>query len=255
VIRTTAEHPFWVYNRGWQTAGELRPGDALLGHDGGRTAVEEVLDTGESETVYNLRVADYHTYFVGRRAWGFSAWAHNAEYPGSEEDPADLVSNRQLKQMEDEEGGSGFEELADAGDQMDRDKKAEAWQRAQARHDARVEEVFPDGEEGQILDGGARRYDRRVMRDGEEWDVELKSNRSWERDPGNIDHIESEAAKDIRYQANGKANPWWHFDVDPTQAQGPRMRSVLENLLRNDIRVTWGGDFTPVKLDNLGWLP
>jgi hypothetical protein len=29
-------------------------------------------------TVYNLRVAEYHTYFVGSRGWAFSLWAHNA---------------------------------------------------------------------------------------------------------------------------------------------------------------------------------
>jgi hypothetical protein len=37
-----------------------------------------VVDTGEYEVVYNLRVADHHTYFVGCDEWGFSAWAHNA---------------------------------------------------------------------------------------------------------------------------------------------------------------------------------
>jgi len=34
----------------------------------------------EVETVYNLRVAEHHTYFVGSEAWGFSVWAHNADY-------------------------------------------------------------------------------------------------------------------------------------------------------------------------------
>ncbi|MCZ2340833.1 MAG: HINT domain-containing protein, partial [Bacteroidales bacterium] len=29
------------------------------------------------EVVYNLRVADWHTYFVGGEDWGFSVWAHN----------------------------------------------------------------------------------------------------------------------------------------------------------------------------------
>jgi hypothetical protein len=29
--------------------------------------------------VYNLRVADWHTYFVGCDEWGFSVWAHNAD--------------------------------------------------------------------------------------------------------------------------------------------------------------------------------
>jgi hypothetical protein len=46
-------------------------------------AVEEVEDTGEWETVYNLRVADFHTYFVGCDEWGFSVWAHNADYAES----------------------------------------------------------------------------------------------------------------------------------------------------------------------------
>jgi hypothetical protein len=41
-------------------------------------AVEEVYDTGGYETVYNLRVADFHTYFVGSDEWRFSVWAHNA---------------------------------------------------------------------------------------------------------------------------------------------------------------------------------
>ncbi|HYH63428.1 MAG TPA: hypothetical protein VD866_01905, partial [Urbifossiella sp.] len=40
-------------------------------------AVEEGYDTGLYEPVYNLRVADHHTYFVGDDHWGFSLWAHN----------------------------------------------------------------------------------------------------------------------------------------------------------------------------------
>lgn len=35
-------------------------------------------DSGEDVPVYNLRIADYHTYFVGGSEWGFSVWAHNA---------------------------------------------------------------------------------------------------------------------------------------------------------------------------------
>ena len=40
-------------------------------------AVAEVFDTGTYEPVYNLRVAEYHTYFVGADGWGFAVWAHN----------------------------------------------------------------------------------------------------------------------------------------------------------------------------------
>ncbi len=79
-IRTTGEHPFWVYNKGWLPAKQLQPGDMLVGRDGQIMPVGEVYDTGEYETVYNLRVAEHHTYFVGSPEWGFSVWAHNADY-------------------------------------------------------------------------------------------------------------------------------------------------------------------------------
>lgn len=78
VIRTTSEHPFWVHNKGWLPSRELKVGDLFSSHDGQAVAVEDLLDTGETTTVYNVRVADNHTYFVGSREWGFSVWAHNA---------------------------------------------------------------------------------------------------------------------------------------------------------------------------------
>jgi len=77
VLRTTAEHPFWVRGRGWVAARELRVGDELRSHDGQWVAVEGVRDTGREEVVYNCRVAEYHTYFVGDESWPFSVWAHN----------------------------------------------------------------------------------------------------------------------------------------------------------------------------------
>jgi Pretoxin HINT domain len=79
LIGTTGEHPFWVKGKGWIRARELQTGDLLLSHDRQWAAVEEVFETGECETVYNLRVEDFHTYFVGCQEWGFSVWAHNAD--------------------------------------------------------------------------------------------------------------------------------------------------------------------------------
>jgi hypothetical protein len=78
VIRTTDEHPFWVENRGWAKACELQPGDMLVGMSGASRVVEEVFQTGEVETVYNFRVAEDHTYFVGHAGWGFEVWTHNS---------------------------------------------------------------------------------------------------------------------------------------------------------------------------------
>ncbi len=75
-IRTTAEHPLFRFGDGWTAAHELRPGDTIRLEDGWAT-VEKVIDTGRWETVYNFRVADYHTYFVGSDEWGWAVWAHN----------------------------------------------------------------------------------------------------------------------------------------------------------------------------------
>jgi Pretoxin HINT domain len=73
-IRTTPEHPFYVRGKGWTDAGALHAGDEVRTQDGW-VEIEEVRDTGLYEKVYNVRVADFHTYFVGGD--GFAVWAHN----------------------------------------------------------------------------------------------------------------------------------------------------------------------------------
>ena len=78
VIRTTAEHPFYVWGKGWVEAWKLRPDDLLRSHDGQFAAVKEVSEGGYVEAVYNCRISEDHTYFVGGEDWGFSVWAHNA---------------------------------------------------------------------------------------------------------------------------------------------------------------------------------
>ena len=74
VIRTTAEHPFWVAGRGWVPAQQIVPSDRLLGTDGEETLVTLVDGPKASEPVYNLAIEDYHTYLVGGWLWGFSIW-------------------------------------------------------------------------------------------------------------------------------------------------------------------------------------
>ena len=81
LIRTTGEHPFYVHGKGWTKAKMLSPADFLRSDDGRLTPVEGIQETGEDVPVYNLRVAEYHTYFVGDPAWGFSVWAHIIHAP------------------------------------------------------------------------------------------------------------------------------------------------------------------------------
>jgi hypothetical protein len=78
LIRTTPEHPFWVEELGWTPADMLRAGMRLATLGGEWVSVEEAFDTGEYETVYNCRVAEYHTYFVGDDTHVLAVWAHNA---------------------------------------------------------------------------------------------------------------------------------------------------------------------------------
>ena len=80
-IKTTAEHPFYVPAQGkFVAAGELQVGEQLVGHDGKLVQIESIGSTDEVTTVYNLRVADLHTYFVGGTIWGWDVWGHNALY-------------------------------------------------------------------------------------------------------------------------------------------------------------------------------
>ena len=81
-IGTTAEHPFYVFQRGWTPAGELKVGDLLATADGRYLPVEKLHQTGNLETVYNFRVQDHHTYFVADQHWGFEVWVHNSYFGG-----------------------------------------------------------------------------------------------------------------------------------------------------------------------------
>jgi len=70
-IEVTGEHPFWVVDRGWVFARELRLGDMLsTTYD-----VVEVVSSAEGSvaTVYNFEVEGFHTYFAGAEG----AWVHN----------------------------------------------------------------------------------------------------------------------------------------------------------------------------------
>jgi intein/homing endonuclease len=77
LIRTTAEHPF-SRNGEWVNANELRIGDRVLCESGMTVTVEGARETNDLETVYNFRIADHHTYFVGESDDGTAVWAHNS---------------------------------------------------------------------------------------------------------------------------------------------------------------------------------
>jgi hypothetical protein len=72
-IEVTGEHPFWIVDRGWVAARELRPGDEVHTSQSGWVRVSSGTWTDRKATVYNLEVEKFHTYFVGEAG----AWVHN----------------------------------------------------------------------------------------------------------------------------------------------------------------------------------
>ena len=83
---TTPGHPFFIYGRGFEYAGNLRAGDILVNVNGDKVVLEkvqhEILENPIK--VYNFEVEDFHTYFVGEEG----VWVHNmcarAAYSGGE---------------------------------------------------------------------------------------------------------------------------------------------------------------------------
>ena len=75
-IRSTPDHPFYVPKKGFTNAVELRAGDILLSINGEYVIIEEIQhEILESPiSVYNFRVANDHTYYVGSKSLG----VHNA---------------------------------------------------------------------------------------------------------------------------------------------------------------------------------
>ena len=108
ILRTTAEHPFYVLGRGWIPTKMLGIGDLLLTRDGRLVRVEGAADSGTVETVYNFRVAEYHTYFVSATEDGISVWAHNAAYEATTFTTGrgkKAITRKVFKNMSDIEGG------------------------------------------------------------------------------------------------------------------------------------------------------
>ncbi|MBQ8166088.1 MAG: hypothetical protein IJZ96_03530, partial [Lachnospiraceae bacterium] len=83
-IDTTTNHPFYVVEKGWVAAGDLKSGDKVLKLNGTVAVVtgSELEKLSISILVYNLEVEDFHTYFVGNEP----VLVHNYEGDGKKPD-------------------------------------------------------------------------------------------------------------------------------------------------------------------------
>ena len=76
-IITTFDHPFYVKGKGFINATNLWIGAELVNKDGCTIIVENIFKEyleDQTAKVYNFKVDDYHTYFVGNNM----VWVHNA---------------------------------------------------------------------------------------------------------------------------------------------------------------------------------
>ena len=66
-ITCTTEHPFYVRDKGWVGAEELKIGDKLELQNGANAFIEAVRHEKLAKPiqVYNFEVEDFHTYYVG----------------------------------------------------------------------------------------------------------------------------------------------------------------------------------------------
>jgi hypothetical protein len=76
LIRASLNHSFYVQDKGFTSAAQLKPGELLRTADGRWVPVVETFRAGDVAPVYNLCVADCHTYFVGSEQCG--VLVHNA---------------------------------------------------------------------------------------------------------------------------------------------------------------------------------
>src|SRR5262249_47566754 len=81
-------HRFWLAGRGWAQARELESGDRLR-MLGGIASIVRV-DDGETVPVFNLDVAQNHSYFVGER----DALVHDNTLPNARAPRFDAESKR-----------------------------------------------------------------------------------------------------------------------------------------------------------------
>ena len=96
-IDTTTNHPFYVEEKGWVAAGDLEIGDTLITADGDEVEVTdlELEKLAEPITVYNLDVADFDTYFVGKYGVLVHNYNPNGKKGGSshQKEINDIVNN------------------------------------------------------------------------------------------------------------------------------------------------------------------
>lgn len=73
VVECTNDHPFYVEGQGFISADQIRIGSSIISYNSSPSKLLNVQNLQERKQVYNLTVADFQTYFVGKNG----LWVHN----------------------------------------------------------------------------------------------------------------------------------------------------------------------------------
>jgi hypothetical protein len=98
-VTATGGHPFWEPQAlAWVKAADLQPGDHLVTADTSHVFVSSATEFQAALTVYNLTVADFHTYYVV--AGTTPLLVHNTTVGGCGTSPATTRVGRWMSQAE-----------------------------------------------------------------------------------------------------------------------------------------------------------
>jgi hypothetical protein len=67
LFETTDDHPWWIAGIGWKTTEELSPNMSVVTADGRGMVIASIIQTKRNDATYNITVADFETYFVGKQ--------------------------------------------------------------------------------------------------------------------------------------------------------------------------------------------
>ncbi len=149
LFETTDDHPWWIAGRGWKTTEQLVAGMGVVTQDGKGMVVSSVVETERTDATYNLTVADFETYFVGKQ----KVLVHNCPTDGfSRSTKAEIRARNQ-------EAGQGTEHCEDCGTVVQRQQGPNrrgqriAPDRSEIDHKQRKADggAIDDADNGQVL--------------------------------------------------------------------------------------------------------
>ena len=118
-VTSTAEHPFYVVDKGWTPVRELAADDQLVDEQNQTVKVVAATPTGETADVYNFHVENLNNYHVQtqQRAWvrvhndcgSALSRASEAAFSAAENPAAIFVKNKHLASA----GGNGAKFISD----------------------------------------------------------------------------------------------------------------------------------------------